>query len=92
MAVPILGRGATPKLPDDSKAGTISATFPDDHTIDGLQLKVENVTAEQIAVVVFYLQRVAMSMVDAAMYAARQQQAEIEAVGREIAASRRKAD
>ena len=83
MAIPILGK--TPTLPKESAAGTISATFPDDHSIDGLSLKVENVTAEQIAVVVFYLQRVADNMVDAAMYARRQSEAEIAAVARDLA-------
>lgn len=87
MAIPILG--TKPQSPVESE-GVISATFPNGHEINGLQLKVDNVTAEQIAVVVFYLQRVAMSMVDAAMYAQARQNAEVAAVSREIAAERRR--
>jgi hypothetical protein len=83
MAIPIVGT-------KPEAQGTITATFPNGHEINGLQLKVDNVTAEQIAVVVFYLNRVAMSMMDAALYAKARQDAEVAAVSREIAAEKRR--
>lgn len=88
MPIPILGERRPPTNASEIAAGTISATFPDDHTIDGLTLKVENVTAEQIAVVVLYLQRVASNMIDAAMYARRMDDAAVAAVSRDLAAEK----
>lgn len=82
MPVPLIGRnGAT-----DHK---IAITFADDHSFNGVKLEVIGVTPEQIAAAIFHLQRVAHAMVDAMMTAARQNDAEIAATTRAIAAERK---
>lgn len=80
MGIPIVGNKG-----NDNR---IVISFPNDHDIGGMKIDVTAVTAEQIAVAIFYLQRVASGILDTVISNQRAAAAEIADVARGIAAER----
>jgi hypothetical protein len=70
--------------PKDDAPHRVVLNFPNDHDIGGMKIEVVGVTAEQLSVAIFHLNRVAMQLVDFAAMQSRMDSEQIAEVARAL--------
>lgn len=83
-SIPVIGAKPPMKI-DPTAPNRVIITFTDDHNIAGAKFEIMNVSAEQIAVAIFYLTRSANQMKDMETIAAMQDQSALAAAAGALA-------